>query len=110
MKHKYEVKFVYCFIILCSICTIAEVHAQGNDDDDFEVYLSFRHRGVINAVVISYYKNDEFFLPINDLFSVFQIESNTIGLVTSGNFGVEQTPYTIDFSKQIITFNMQYIM
>lgn len=110
MKHWYTSKLLHFFlIILCSLGTVSTVHAQNNEEEDFEVYLSFRHRGVINAVVVSYYKNDEFFLPVNDLFSVFQIESNTIGLVTSGKFGVEQIPYNIDFSKQLITFgNKKY--
>jgi len=111
VNHWYAPKFFYLFITLCSICTIAEVHAQSNEDEDFEVYLSFRHRGVINDVVISYYKNDEFFLPLNDLFSIFQIESNTIGLITSGKFGVEQIPYSVDFSNQKIIFgSKQYLI
>lgn len=105
MKHWNTSKFFqFLIIILCCTFVFTDVSAQENDDDDFEVYLSFRHRGIINAVVISYYKDDAFFLPVNEIFSLFQIQAEVEGLVTKGKFGVDQIPYTIDFPNQMITF------
>ncbi|MEX0595994.1 MAG: hypothetical protein WD512_05780, partial [Candidatus Paceibacterota bacterium] len=74
-------------------------------DDEFEVYLDFRHRGAINSVVTTYFKNDRFYLPINELFSLLQIQQNTSDLVVNGDFGIEQIPYSIDLKQQEIRFN-----
>jgi hypothetical protein len=81
--------------------------AQNDSGDEFEVYLDFRHRGVINSVVISYYKNDEFFLPVSELFSLFNIDHSVNGLVIDGQFGLEQIPYRINFQTNEIRFGDQ---
>ncbi len=105
MTHWYTSKLIQSLvIILCCLFSSTIVNGQNSDEEDFEVYLSFRHRGVINTVIISYYKNDEFYLPVNDIFSKFQIETKIEGIVTTGRFGVAQTPYSIDFTNQIIRF------
>jgi hypothetical protein len=83
----------------------SNVYAQ--DDDYFEVYLDFRHRGIINSVVISYYDGERFFLPIVELFNLFQIEANVDGLIISGRYSIEQTPYSIDLSRPSISFDGQ---
>ncbi len=105
MTHWYTSKLIHSLvIILCCLFSSTIVNAQNNVDEDFEVYLSFRHRGVISTVIISYYKNDEFYLPVNDIFSKFQIETKIEGINTSGRFGVAQTPYAIDLTNQTIRF------
>lgn len=91
--------FIFCFGSLPNTLL-----AQNDDGDEFEVYLDFRHRGVVSSVVISYYKNDEFYLPVSELFSLFNIDHTVNGLVIDGNFGVEQTPYSIDFQGNQIRF------
>ena len=97
--------FFVAIILLCS-GFVSPIIAQ-EDSEDIEVYLSFRHRGVINTVVISYYKDDRFFLPITELFSLFQIEAKQTGLVTTGRFSSEQIPYSIDLGRQFIKFGDQ---
>lgn len=105
MTHWYTSKLIHSLvIILCCLFSSTIVNGQNSDDEDFEVYLSFRHRGIINTVIISYYKNDEFYLPVNDIFSKFQIETEISGIRTSGRFGVDQTPYSIDLTDQVIRF------
>ncbi|MDZ7807193.1 MAG: SPOR domain-containing protein [Gracilimonas sp.] len=78
--------------------------AQSNNTEEIEVYLDFRHRGVINSVIISYYKNDEFYLPVSELFSLFNIDHTVNGLVIDGRFGIEQIPYRINFQSGEIRF------
>ena len=78
--------------------------AQVDEDDSFEVYLAFRHRGVINSIVTSYYLDDVFYLPVNGLFSTLDFEANVNGLVVQGNFGLDQIPYRIDLENYTITF------
>lgn len=89
----------FSFLFLCT-----PILAQNNDGDEFEVFLTFRHRGSIDKLVVSFYKNDEFFLPINETFTILGLEINTNGLRSSGNFSTDQIPYSIDFDKQTIKF------
>tara|TARA_R100001591_G_scaffold63108_1_gene72430 strand:+ start:13138 stop:16065 length:2928 start_codon:yes stop_codon:yes gene_type:complete len=78
--------------------------AQSEANEGQEVYLEFRHRGVISNFVISYYKDDSFYLPINDLFSLLELDYNENGLVLSGAYSSEQTEYKIDLNTNLITF------
>ena len=89
------------FSLLIFSCPI---FSQNNETEEIEVYLEFRHRGVINTVIVSYYQDDVFYLPVNELFSTFQIDAQTTGLVVSGKFSEKETPYEINLSKNIITF------
>lgn len=76
-------------------------------EDDFEVYLQFSHRGVINNYVIAYYDGEEFNLPVKELFELLRIEANVNDIVISGNFALDQTPYSIDLRRQTIVFGDQ---
>ncbi|GAB5408492.1 MAG: hypothetical protein BalsKO_08570 [Balneolaceae bacterium] len=98
-------KFLKSFIFTSLICIFTALslieysYAQSNNDD-IEVYLGFRYQGVIDAVIISYYKNDQFFLPINELFTLLQIESEQNGLIVEGTFSGDFSSYKFDFEKQ----------
>ncbi|MFP8488590.1 SPOR domain-containing protein [Gracilimonas sp. Q87] len=87
----------------------APLSAQSNNAEEIEVYLDFRHRGVINSVIISYYKNDEFYLPVSELFSLFNIDHTVNGLIIDGRFGIEQIPYRINFQSGEIRFGDERI-
>lgn len=87
-----------------ALFTIPSVFAQNNSSEEIEVYPSFRYRGVIGTVVVTYYKNNEFFLPVTELFNLFLIENESRGLLTTGKFSFEQTPYSIDLEKLQIKF------
>lgn len=91
---------VLLFVLLYS----ANTQAQVTDTEATEVYLEFRYRGVINTLIIAYYHNDEFYLPVSELFNTFQIDNNRDGLSISGNFSTKQTPYSIDLSSTRISF------
>ncbi|SMO88734.1 SPOR domain-containing protein [Gracilimonas mengyeensis] len=93
---------------LCSIEAFWKpLQAQNEDPEEFEVYLDFRHRGVINTVVITYYRDNEFFLPVSELFSLFSIDHRSEGLNIAGQFGVDQIPYLINFESNVIRFGEQ---
>jgi hypothetical protein len=96
-------------VVFCFFLNSISSYAQDNNSDETEVYLDFRHRGIISSVVITYYKNDKFYLPISELFSLFNIDRSINVLNIKGRFGTEQTPYSIDFSKNLITFGEQTI-
>ena len=98
------------FIILFCLGNFEDkLLAQNNNREEFEVYLDFRHRGIINSVVISYYKDDQFYLPITELFELFNIDYSENGLVINGKFGQAQTPYTINLPANYIDFGNKRI-
>lgn len=94
--------FLFFFLLLIFS---SSVYAQS--EDDFEVYLQFSHRGVINSYVIAYYDGEEFNLPVKELFELLHIEANVNDIVISGKFALEQTPYSIDLRRQTIVFGDQ---
>lgn len=96
-------------IILCLGTSTEGLQAQDERDEAIEVYLDFRHRGVINSVVISYYKNDQFYLPVSELFSLFNIDHTVNGLTIGGKFGLEQTSYRINFEANLISYGNDII-
>ncbi|MEX0719365.1 MAG: SPOR domain-containing protein [Balneolaceae bacterium] len=92
------------FIVLCSFSKPTTPLAQSTNYNEIEVYLEFRHRGIIGSVVTSYYKDDHFFLPVNGLFSLFKIDHTFNGLIINGRFGLDQIPYRINFQSNQIRF------
>ncbi len=99
--------FSFILVFIGTLFTDSSLLAQNNNTEEIEVYPSFRYRGVINTVVVPYYKNDDFFLPVNELFDLFLIESDTKGLLTTGKFSFEQTPYSIDLEDLVVNFGDQ---
>ena len=87
-------------LIFCLLST--KINAQVNDEEAIELYPSFNHRGVVNTVVISYYKNDTFYLPLVELFGALQIDyetdlnNNTIRIY--GSYLEDGTPYEINLA------------
>ena len=88
-------------LFLACICLTPQVYAQNSTEEASEVYLDFRHRGVINTVVIAYYKDDKFYLPINELFSQLQFDNTISELTVSGKYASKQTPYSLDFQTNV---------
>ncbi len=88
------------------LISISETYAQSLGDDDIEVYLSFRYRGVVNNVVIAVYREDQFYLPVTELFTYLEIDrkSDFSNLSVSGNYLADQTPYEINFDRSFIEF------
>ncbi|WP_428234803.1 SPOR domain-containing protein [Gracilimonas sp.] len=109
MNHWLKIILTLNIVALCLFLKPDNSHAQGNNNDEIEVYLEFRHRGIIGSVVISYYKNDQFYLPVSELFSLFDIDHTVNGLSVNGKFGIKQTPYHIDLRANQIKFGDKII-
>lgn len=79
---------------------------QVQPDQQQEVYLSFRYRGVGDVVIIALYENDQFYLPVSELFSLLQINHQvdmaSNRLVINGFYLEENQHYEIDFTGQAI--------
>jgi len=76
-------------LLLTSLCALlpppGKVSAQTADQ---EVFLQFRHEGVVNTFISSIYYQDRFYLSVSDLFSALSIDLNvdTGRMQLSGNF------------------------
>jgi hypothetical protein len=74
--------------------------AQTNSGEPTEVYLSFQYRGVVGVYITAYYKNDEFYLPVNEIFNALMIQQDVDkgALRISGNF-LGDIPYYFNFQR-----------
>lgn len=80
----------------------SSVHAQNTNSKATEVYLSFQYRGIVGSYVTTYYKDQQFYLPVSELFNQLKIhhEINQGKLVISGRY-LGEKQYTLDFNNQI---------
>lgn len=95
-------------VFLCVPLNSHKVTAQSTQNEEIEVYLSFTYRGAVNSVIISYFKDDEFYLPFKELFQILGID-NSVDLsdgkiLLSGRFLKNQTPYTINLVSNQSSF------
>lgn len=111
MNHWKALILILNNVVLCILLVSTDSFAQDSNNDETEVYLEFRHRGIIGAVVVSYYKDNEFYLPLSELFSLFKVDHAVNGLIIEGRFGLEQIPYQIDLREGLgqITFGQKKI-
>lgn len=65
--------------LLFALASVA--HAQQSDEGT-EVYLTFQYRGVIGNYVTAYYKDDQFYLPVSELFPSLRLTTTS----TRGTF------------------------
>ncbi|NGP87832.1 hypothetical protein [Fodinibius halophilus] len=87
-------------ILLFAIGPLAQ--AQNQASEATEVFLSFQYEGVVSVYVTSYYKDGEFFLPVNELFNQLKIqhEVNQGDLTISGNY-LGKKSYLLDFKNLV---------
>lgn len=77
--------------------------AQAQDNSSAsEVYLTFQYRGVVGNYVTTYYKDNQFYLPVNELFNLLQInhEVDQGTLTISGNF-LGEKEYFLNFQDKV---------
>ncbi|MDX1636692.1 MAG: hypothetical protein R3281_01900, partial [Balneolaceae bacterium] len=92
--------------LLFALASPSPVNAQqadtGTGTEATEVYLTFRYRGIVSVYVTSYYRDNQFYLPVSELFNVLQIqhEIDQGALTVSGTY-LGETEYVIDFKNQV---------
>lgn len=71
-------------------------------DDEQEVLLSFRYKGVVSNYILSRYADDQFYLATSEIFSVLQIENsvNLQDLSVSGEYSDTGNFYELNFGDQ----------
>ncbi len=72
-----------------------------------EVYLSFRYQGVIDEIIVAIAIDNEFYLPLTDLFELFAInyELSPSNFSVNGYYLSESNPYILDFANQNATIS-----
>lgn len=76
-------------------------------NEEEEVYLSFRYQGAIDAIVIALATDDDFYLPVTELFELFAVNYT----LTPSNFSIsgyylfESNTYVLDFANFRATIN-----
>jgi hypothetical protein len=97
---------IKAIIFLATVCTLSALtvpsQAQNNQSAGTEVYLSFQYRGVIGRYVTTYYKDQQFYLPVSELFRLLQINNQVDqgSLTISGTY-LGETDYVIDLENQV---------
>jgi cell division protein FtsN len=74
-------------------------------DADQEVFLQFRHQGVVNTYVSALYHQDQFYLSVTDLFEALRIDLtvDTGRLTLTGNY-LGRGTYTINLESRQARF------
>ena len=89
-------------LLLISICAaLGQARKASAQTTDQEVFLQFRHEGVVNTFVSTIYYQDQFYLSVSDIFNALSIDLNidTGQLQISGNFAGEGN-YLIQFDSR----------
>ncbi|TVQ65002.1 MAG: hypothetical protein EA360_11065, partial [Balneolaceae bacterium] len=96
MKQKWILIGLFSLLPIIGLTGTAE--AQGAED---EVYLQFRHQGVVNAYLSTLYFEDQFFVSAGELFTALSIEHT----IDSGRLRIdgiypERGRFSIRFTEQ----------
>lgn len=103
MIHRWSgIKHSVCSATVVGILLFALVplsHAQNNDQGS-EVYLSFQYRGVVSKYVTTYYKDQQFYLPVSELFNDLKIPHDVQQgkLTITGNY-LGKKKFEFDFKN-----------
>lgn len=100
VSFKYVCKLT--ILISCLLMAFQPEKAQSQDYED--VFLSFRYQGVPNYIIDALYFNNEFYLPVTELFNILEINYSTEhGRFTiSGMYLEASNSYRIDFQNRFI--------
>lgn len=82
---------------------------QTNNTTRQEVFLSFNYRNLFDKVIIAYYENGEYYLPVSELFSTLKIanEVNPSDLSLEGFFLEPENRFRFDFQKDNFRVSLQ---
>lgn len=72
-----------------------------------EVFLSFNYRNLFEKVIIAYYEDGKYYLPLSEIFSSLKIpyEVNTSGLSMTGSYLEPGNGYRFDFANNTVSLD-----
>ncbi|HET6527558.1 MAG TPA: SPOR domain-containing protein [Balneolaceae bacterium] len=97
--NRWYIKSSILSLLIYLLAFVPPVRGQ-YDSSASEVYLSFQYRGIVSSYVITYYKDEQFYLPVNELFNLLKVhhQVNQGKLSISGNF-LGNKEFTFDFKN-----------
>ncbi|MEX2351233.1 MAG: hypothetical protein WD529_02250 [Balneolaceae bacterium] len=95
-------RVLFVAILFLAWGPVNNASAQVADTD--EVFLHFRHAGVINSYISSFYTGEEFYIPVTEVFSLLQIDYEVRNgrLQITGEY-LDRGRYRIDFNSRTAT-------
>lgn len=72
-----------------------------------EVFLSFNYRNLFEKVIIAYYEDGKYYLPLSEIFNTLKIpyEVNTSRLSMSGSYLDPENDYQFDFANYTVSLD-----
>ena len=101
-KSKHYLNLLLLLLLFNNLLGAGWLQKEDAEVIEEEVYLSFRYKGVIDAIVVAYFDGERFYLPVTELFDYFAIyyELNPKSYSVSGYFIKEDVNYLLDFSRR----------
>jgi len=80
-----------------------------SDNEEEEIYLSFRYQGGVNTVIIAYMKGENYYIPISQLFTILKINHtvNHSTLSIGGYYINKSDSYRIGLKSRIVQLQSQ---
>jgi hypothetical protein len=97
----------HLFLLFLSLSIFDSAEAQSSDQ---EVFLQFRHEGVVNTYVSALYERDQFYISVADIFQALQIDItiDQAAFTIYGNF-LGDGRYILNFDSRRAQFSDQDI-
>ncbi|NGP76957.1 hypothetical protein G3570_09955 [Balneolaceae bacterium YR4-1] len=72
-----------------------------------EVFLSFNYRNLFEKVIIAYYEDGKYYLPLSEIFNTLKIpyEVNTSRLTMNGSYLEPENSYRFDFANYTVSLD-----
>ncbi len=112
-RKKLTLEIAVClWALLFPLLLSSPVQAQQNQSDEpQEIFLSFNYENLVNTVLISYYEEGEYYLPVSELLSLLKVQHLVeVGqLRISGYYLNRDTPFSISFASQTAKINRRTV-
>ena len=103
--------FVLFFLSLCFVNTAGAQQQQARQDDSRqqEVFLSFNYQNLFEKVVVAYYEDGNYYLPVSQIFSNLKIPHrvDNQNLVIEGTYLDPDNRFRFDFRRYRVTLDSE---
>ncbi|MCF7803335.1 MAG: SPOR domain-containing protein [Candidatus Marinimicrobia bacterium] len=108
LKH---ITWVLAVLLLLGQSGVFAQSAGDEGSEGEEVYLAFRYKGAVNTVITAIAKDEQFYLPVTEIFSLLEInyQLNIQQMSVSGYYIEPDLKYTIGFRQNYAQIGDQRI-
>ena len=106
-------RFISIILVVWSIipASLSAQSADNSSNQGVEVYLAFRYKGAINTVVTALARDEKFYLPVTELFSLLKInyDLNIKNMAISGYYLNPDRTYRIGFQDRYARMGEKWV-